>query len=57
MRIIPCTCTHQFQDERYGKGMRLHNETMKGEKENRQYRCTVCRTLHTKNTPGSRAVA
>jgi len=35
-KIIKCTCSHSFQDKRYGKGKRVHNETAKG------WRCTVC---------------
>lgn len=34
--ILTCTCEHKYQDEKYGKNKRLHNETDKG------YRCTVC---------------
>lgn len=37
-RIFPCTCKHQFQDERYGKGLRVHNYGIK----DKVYRCTVC---------------
>lgn len=36
--VQPCKCEHQFQDERYGKGMRLHNISKDGEKAT----CTVC---------------
>lgn len=35
-KIISCTCSHEFQDKKYGKGKRVFNETTKG------YRCTVC---------------
>jgi len=31
-----CDCPHAFQDERYGKGRRVHNDFAKG------IRCTVC---------------
>ena len=37
-KIKKCTCNHAYQDERYGKGMRLHNETGK----DGEWRCTVC---------------
>jgi hypothetical protein len=37
--IIPCTCQHEWQDKKYGKGMRVHNET----KKHGIYRCTVCK--------------
>jgi hypothetical protein len=36
-RIQSCDCKHKFQDERYGKGMRVHNVTSDG-----GARCTVC---------------
>lgn len=34
--IVKCACRHQFQDEVYGAGMRVHNPCNKGS------RCTVC---------------
>ena len=37
--IKRCTCTHEYQDARYGKGMRVHNKVEK----NGKWRCTVCR--------------
>jgi hypothetical protein len=40
--IRKCTCAHEFQDKRYGPGMRLHNECKKGDEKGRGYRCTVC---------------
>ena len=36
-RIIKCICKNEFQDEKYGKGMRVHNEKKDG-----TFRCTVC---------------
>ena len=36
--IKKCKCKHEYQDKRYGKGMRLHNETVK----DKGWRCTVC---------------
>lgn len=38
--ILQCTCTHEFQDATYGKGMRVFNET--GKDQQAGYRCTVC---------------
>lgn len=35
--ILRCTCKHEFQDKRYGKGKRVFNKTTTG------YRCTVCK--------------
>ena len=38
---LSCTCKSEFQDERYGKGIRVFNEMTSGTKVN-GYRCTVC---------------
>lgn len=38
---MQCTCKHDFQDQKYGKGIRLFNERMAGTKTN-GWRCTVC---------------
>lgn len=41
--ILPCTCKHDFQDEQYGKGMRLHRVvTRAGAFGRTEERCTVC---------------
>lgn len=37
--LVNCTCKHNFQDERYGRGVRVANLT----KDNKA-RCTVCGT-------------
>ncbi len=37
-KILKCTCKHDFQDKRYGKGKRVFNVSTK----NNDYRCTVC---------------
>lgn len=37
-KIIACSCKHEFQDSRYGKGFRVHNQ-----KKNGDWRCTVCK--------------
>jgi hypothetical protein len=37
--IKRCTCKNEFQDERYGKGLRVHNVKKEGNKAT----CTVCR--------------
>lgn len=39
-----CKCESTFQDNEYGKGMRVHSEADKGDK------CTVCGT---RNSGGS----
>lgn len=39
--IKKCTCKSEYQDEKYGKGMRVHNlclPTPKGQ----ECRCVVC---------------
>jgi hypothetical protein len=38
-KIANCSCSHAFQDQEYGKGMRVFN-TMAGKPGNG--RCTVC---------------
>ena len=37
-KIMRCTCTHEFQDATYGKGMRVMNPI----KDGTGYRCSVC---------------
>ena len=34
--IRRCSCSHEYQDKKYGKGNRVHNPGAKG------YKCTVC---------------
>lgn len=36
-KILPCTCKHAYQDERYGAGNRVHNPRKGG-----IFACTVC---------------
>lgn len=38
--IKPCSCDHKWQDQKYGKGMRVHNAM--GPKTNGAVKCTVC---------------
>lgn len=45
--IVSCTCKNEFQDELYGKHMRVHSRIgtcKKGEKTEggARYRCSVC---------------
>jgi hypothetical protein len=42
--IKQCTCTHKFQDETYGKGMRVHNIAGDG----KSSKCTVCNNKRSK---------
>lgn len=46
-KLLRCTCQHAYQDQQYGKGMRVHNEA-KVENEQVTWRCTVCGAVHTK---------
>lgn len=39
--IKPCTCQHTYQDEKYGKGQRVHNGG-KGKAGENVWICTVC---------------
>ena len=50
-KVLPCHCTHRFQDQICGHGKRLHNrckqsagEQSAGEKVS-EWRCTVCGTI------------
>ena len=36
MRTMKCFCVHEYQDKKYGLGVRLWNKYLKG------WRCTVC---------------
>lgn len=37
--ILKCSCSHAFQDARYGVGLRVHNYMTGGQG---GWRCTVC---------------
>lgn len=39
--IEKCTCNHEYQDRRYGKGNRVFNRAGMADKSNK-IRCTVC---------------
>lgn len=43
---IACKCTHDFQDKKYGAGVRIANTTAKQDGVNATVRCTVCKTPH-----------
>lgn len=46
-KIAKCNCNHEFQDERYGRNMRLMNQApIKGGNMDR-YKCTVCSAYYT----------
>lgn len=40
-KILRCNCESKFQDDLYGKQMRVFNECIANGKVN-SYRCTVC---------------
>ena len=40
---ILCKCSHEYQDKLYGKQVRLANATAKGDQQNVEVRCTVCK--------------
>jgi hypothetical protein len=39
-KVLPCSCEHEYQDQIYGKKMRLHNAW--GGRSFKGWRCTVC---------------
>jgi len=39
-QIKGCSCSHPFQDNRYGQGQRVH--TVGGTTDNPTYTCAVC---------------
>lgn len=48
VKVLPCTCSHEFQDATYGKGMRLHNVNKDG-----KAFCTVCSPSYRRNKVGT----
>lgn len=40
--IRNCTCVNMYQDQKYGKGRRVHNATQKMNGLEFQYRCSSC---------------
>ena len=43
-----CSCNHDYQNQRYGVGMRLMNYARKAFNQLGGYRCTVCAKVHGK---------
>jgi hypothetical protein len=43
--LLRCTCSHSYQDKKYGKGIRVCNATEKGNAVLVTYRCTVCTAM------------
>lgn len=46
--IKQCSCKNKYQDEKYGKGMRVMNYAPKLHNSAGGWRCTVCATKYTK---------
>jgi len=40
--VLTCTCQHEYQDKKYGKGMRVHNKAAGNKGTEKKWRCTVC---------------
>lgn len=40
-KILRCNCKNEYQDERYGLGMRVFNP-----RKDKTYACTVCGRIH-----------
>ena len=48
-KIIKCTCSNSYQDNRYGASKRVMNATLKGKTSiSTTWRCTVCKSEITK---------
>lgn len=43
--LLPCKCSHEYQDKTYGKGVRVHNKALKGFNSGIGWRCTVCKDV------------
>ena len=43
MPVKSCTCKHDYQDKKYGKGKRVANPTTRSIGNKTIYRCTVCK--------------
>lgn len=42
--IKPCSCKHEYQDQTYGKNMRVHNQAKGKNPGEVTWRCTVCKS-------------
>jgi hypothetical protein len=42
--ILPCSCNHEYQDAKYGKGRRVHTVHGTTKKGQPVAECTVCST-------------
>jgi hypothetical protein len=41
-KVLACKCKHEYQDSKFGKGMRAHNWATKIFNGKGGWRCTVC---------------
>jgi hypothetical protein len=45
MAIIKCKCEHEYQDAKYGAGLRVHHYAPSANSKNGGWRCTVCESI------------
>jgi len=50
-RVLGCDCLHSFQDEKYGKGQRVHTGMKVTTPGMFGYRCTVCSKVKNTGAP------
>ena len=43
-KIMKCECQHQYQDHKYGKNQRVHNQKISPNMN--EYTCTVCKKVN-----------
>lgn len=43
---VNCKCVNEYQDKKYGKGVRIANSTAKQDNTTGVVRCTVCSAEH-----------
>ena len=50
--IAKCTCENEYQDKKYGKGNRIHNQTGKLT----EIRCSVCEKINKQDEPTKKEI-
>lgn len=45
VKVLPCGCRHEYQDQTYRRGNRVHNHLKAVVGRPQEYRCTVCRKV------------
>ncbi len=48
--VLSCTCKHEYQDQKYGQGKRIHNE-IPGQNGPPSWQCTICDNSRQGATP------